>query len=563
MGTLAALGGARPTGIGWLDGVLLFGGGVAAAACGLRARTVPVYVAAGLAALCQPETGPLALAVVGLVAAFVRQARRGSSVYGTLAGGLAFAATVGAPLEAGATPVVVPLAGLAWMAASARRSGSRRFRQRFDRVAAALAVVVVVGAGLGALAVVNARVHLDRGADLVEDGLAAARRGDTEAAVDALEAGRRALRRGEASLGAAWAKPAWLVPGVSQNARALDTIVSEVRSLAGVAVTSARDADLASLRARQGRVDVAAVAAVQEPLQGVLTELRATQARLDDLTDGWLAGPVSSRLDDVRTQLADAIPSAELALDATRELPGLLGGDGPRRYLVLITTPVEARARTGFPGNFAEVTFTDGRFEMTRFGRIRDLNTAVLARDRVPAPDVPADFLARYGRFNADRDWRNITMSPDFPTVASIATQLYPLSGGRAVDGVMSVDPVGLAALLSFTGPVTVPGAPEPLTAENAAAFLLRHQYVELEDTPERVDVLESLAQATFDRLTAVDLPARPPWPTCSAPWWRRATCSWCPPWTARRRCSTGSACRAASRPWRATSWPSPPPTPP
>jgi hypothetical protein len=87
-------------------------------------------------------------------------------------------------------------------------------------------------------------------------------------------------------------------------------------------------------------------------------------------------------------------------------------------------------------------------------------------------------------------------------------TELYPQSGGRPVDGVIAVDPTALAALLQFTGPVTVPGVPEPFTADNAAEFLLLDQYVELPDTGERIDVLEDLARATFDRLTSGDLPS-------------------------------------------------------
>jgi hypothetical protein len=98
-------------------------------------------------------------------------------------------------------------------------------------------------------------------------------------------------------------------------------------------------------------------------------------------------------------------------------------------------------------------------------------------------------------------------MSPDFPTVAQVAMELYPQSGGRPVDGVMSVDPVALAALLRFTGPIAVPGVATPLDTTNAAQFLLRDQYVELPDVPDRVDALEQLAEIAFDRLTTADLP--------------------------------------------------------
>lgn len=505
LAVLGAFGGARPTGVGWLDTVLLGLGGAAAAACGARARTVPLYVAASAAALCQPGTVPLALGALALGIAVARRFRRGRSVAGAVAGGLAWAAAVGAPGSPGARPLVVPMVAIGWMVLSARQHGGRRFRRRVDRVVVTLVGVAVVGAGLGSLAAVTARSHLDRGADLLESGLTAARAGETEVAIADLRSAQRALDRGQDSLGALWSRPAWLVPGVSQNARALHHTVTDVTELASVGIRAAENADLESLRARAGQVDLAAVASMEAPLAEVLTQLEAAEASVDDRTDAWLLPAVRSRLEDLHDELADAIPSARLALDGVRVAPDLLGGTGSRTYLVLFATPVEARATTGFAGNYAEITFTGGRFDMPRFGRIVELDP--LASDPVRTVSGPADYLARYRRFGGDTDWRNITMSPDFPTIAAVAGELYPQSGGRAIDGVMSVDPVGLAALLRFTGPLAVPGVAEPLTADNAAGFLLRDQYIELPLSPDRIDALESLAEIAFERLRTADLP--------------------------------------------------------
>ncbi len=505
LGMLSAFGGARPTGIGWLDAVLLGLGGAAAAACGARARTIPLYLAAAAVALCQPATAPLVVACLALVAAFARSYRRSWSLAGALAGGLAWAGAVGAPFEPGARPLAVPMVALAWMVVSAQRHGGSRFRQRVDRVALAVGGVAVVAGALGALSVINARTHLDRGADLLESGLAAARSGDTDDAIADLRSARRALGRGQHSLGALWARPAWIVPGVSQNARALHHSVAEVAELAGVGIRAAEDADLESLRARSGQVELTAVAAMEEPLADVLAQLRTSSHTVERLTDQWLLPPIRSRLGELRRELADAIPSAELALDGVRVAPDLLGGDGARTYLVLFTTPVEARATTGFPGNYAEVTFTDGRFKMTRFGRIAELDRAPTDPPRTLSG--PPDYLNRYARFGVAGDWRNIAMSPDFPTIAAVAAELYPQTGRPPVDGVMSVDPVALAALLRFTGPIAVPGIATPLAADNAAQFLLRDQYIQLPDSAERVDVLEALAELTFEHLTTADLP--------------------------------------------------------
>lgn len=505
LGLLAALGGARPTGLGWLDPVLLGLGGAALAACGVRARTVPLYLAAASVAVLQPEPAPLALAVVALVAAFARRWDRRSSLAGALAGGLAWAGAVGVPSEPGASPLWVPVLAFGWVAWSAHRYGSRRFRQRFELVGGVVGGVLVVCAGLGAVAAVNARSSADRGADLLRSGLDAARIGDTEEAVADLRAARRAIGRAESSLGATWARPAWLVPGVSQNLRTLHRLTEEVDALAGQAVATVEAANLGELRARGGRIDLAAVSAVEEPLLELRSALEVGLAEVSALRGHWLLPPVQSGLDDVLDELTETIPSTDLAIEGVRVAPALLGADEPATYLVLFTTPVEARATGGFPGNFAEVTFTDGAFDMTRFGRISELVAAL--PEGGGTLSGPADYLARYSAYKPNWEWRNITMSPDLPSVAQVVGELYPQSGGRPIDGVMTVDPVALAALLRFTGPVAVPGLAEPLDHENAAEFLLREQYLTFDENPDRIDALETIAEVTFDRLGQRDLP--------------------------------------------------------
>ena len=504
VGLLSALGGARPTGLGLVDAVLLGLGGAAAAACGVRARTVTLYAAAGAAAICQPDVLPLLVAIAGLGAVVARSFVRGRTLMGALGGGLAWAATVGAPFGSTAQPVVVPLVALAAMAWSAYHAGSRGFRTRFRRVAMISVATFAIAAATGMLAVVASRNAVERGADLLDRGIEQAREGDTDAAVESLRSARGALDDTNSTLGAFWATPSWVVPGLSQNVRALHDIVAEVDQLAAVAITTADEANVQDLGPEDGRVDLEAIAAVEQPLEGALDRLRSARSNLAEVGDSWLLPPVRSRLEDVQEELDDALPDAELALEGVRLAPGMFGGGGESTYLVLFTTPVEARATSGFPGNYAEVTFTDGRFDMVEFGRISELNDALGSGGTISGPE---DFLRRYSPFGPQAEWRNITLSPDFPTVAAVAAELYPQSGGREVDGVMTVNPYGLAALMQFTGEVNVPGLPQPVGAEDAAQFLLRDQYALLPDVPDRTDALEILAETTFDRLAAADLP--------------------------------------------------------
>ncbi|MFA6135458.1 MAG: hypothetical protein WC869_15710, partial [Phycisphaerae bacterium] len=191
---------------------------------------------------------------LGLAAAFARRFRRRWTLAGASSGGLAWAAAVGAPFEPGARLLFLPMAALVWMAWSARRHAGRQFRRRFDRVALATVGLAVVAGALGTMSAISARIQLTRGVDLLQAGLTAAREGDTDGAVADLRAARQALGRGEDALGAVWARPAWALPGASQNLRALHSTVAEVGDLADAGIRAGEEADVESLRARHGQV---------------------------------------------------------------------------------------------------------------------------------------------------------------------------------------------------------------------------------------------------------------------------------------------------------------------
>jgi hypothetical protein len=59
-----------------------------------------------------------------------------------------------------------------------------------------------------------------------------------------------------------------------------------------------------------------------------------------------------------------------------------------------------------------------------------------------------------------------------------VIADLYPQSGGTPVDGVIAVDPEGLAAMMRLTGPITVPEWPVPITSANVSAITQNEAYV-------------------------------------------------------------------------------------
>jgi hypothetical protein len=206
-----------------------------------------------------------------------------------------------------------------------------------------------------------------------------------------------------------------------------------------------------------------------------------------------------------------------VALTAVRAAPGLLGAHGPRRYFLAFTTPSEARGLGGFMGNFAVLTADDGRITLTRSDRTSVIET----RPGEPSRplDAPPDYVARYGSHRPQDVLRDVTLSPDFPSVAQVIRGAYPAGDGAPLDGVLAVDPYTIAAVLAVTGPVHVEGLDEPLTHANAADVLLRRQYEAFEeDNAERIDVLDQASRAAFEALLRLDAvePAR--WATALGP---------------------------------------------
>ena len=291
---------------------------------------------------------------------------------------------------------------------------------------------------------------------------------------------------------------------VAQHERALRILVDNADSLVSVGDRAAHDADVQSLRVVQGRIDPARVTQMKRPLLRVEAALRQSSAALRRLDTTWLVPPASDAVATLTRDVDHARGSAKTAELAVTAAPRLLGAAAPQHYFIAFTTPSEARGGGGLMGNWGVLTVTDGHFELSAFGRTEELNAAGDAATK--SISGPSDYLAQYQRFSPAAEWRNVNMSPDFPSVADVIRQLYPQSGGSPIDGVIAIDPEGLAALLKLTGPVVVSGRAQPLTAKNAAKFLLRDQYTEF-GTSSRIDFLSDAAHAVTDRLTHSTLP--------------------------------------------------------
>ena len=497
-----------PTGVALWDAALLAGFtvglGVAAAAADRRLLLLAVVAVTAMAVA--GDGGILAagaaLGTAGAVAALGFRLPAPKA----FAGACTALALVGLRWPAGETSrLAVGAALVSVLAAAALARASTRARRRVVAGGAALLVAGGIAAGLYGVHALAARDELERAADLARRGLDAARDGRIEDATAALASAERDFADARRRLDRWSARPARFVPGLAQNGRALHTIASTGERLAAASVDVSSEVDIDDLRLRRGVLDLEQVVAARRGLAALAGLLDDAGAALADARGPLLVPVVDDALDDLDGEVAAAGESTSITLEVLRVLPELLGADGPRRWFLGLQGVSEARATGGIIGSSGILTTDAGRISLGPLGRTAELNSAGDPSTRTLIG--PPDYVARYRRYQVERVWQNVTLSPDGPSVAQVVEGLYPQSGGVEVDGVVLVDHVALAALLQLTGPVEVETWPEPLTAENVAGILLHEQYLRY-PRPERVDFLADAARGVFDRLTAGDLPA-------------------------------------------------------
>lgn len=379
----------------------------------------------------------------------------------------------------------------------------------------AVLVVGVLGVVVGGLLSAS---DLTAGTSAARKALTAVENGDTESARLSLESAQEHLDRADGILGPS-TLVARVVPSLAQHVNALDVALTESRNITRAADDLLASADYEKLR-YQGRVDVEQIRLLAPGATDVHKVLATAQGRLAEAQTSWLVGPLNDRVQELHDEIADVSEATDLASQVLAAAPGLFGADGDRRYLIVFLTPAELRGGGGFIGSYAELLARDGRVSLADSGPIPDLIKPDQFGERTLAG--PVDYVRRYGRFSPADYVQDIPYSPHFPYNAEVLAQVYPQAGGSEVDGVIGIDPIGLAALLELTGPVQVEGYDQPLSAENAADFLTRDQYVQfsnygdrdgtdetrrrLED--ERKDFLAAATKATFEELTRANLPA-------------------------------------------------------
>jgi hypothetical protein len=385
-----------------------------------------------------------------------------------------------------------------------RAHPARRSRRRV--VLWIAGTVIGLGAVLGLFAglrLATVARDLNRAADLIEAGSANIEAGQLGQARVEFDEAQGLLTRANSGLYQNLALDVvGAFPGGRQNLRSLrSTVGLALRLTSGanriLAATRTLESETGSLEVplRAGTVPLTDVVATQQAVASLAAEL-----------PGRGYEPSTSML------LPDVARAQELVFDAADErrpqldavgrglqlLAAMSGEDGPQRFLIAVANPAEMRGGGGMILSYGVLEVDNGTFTLGEFGGIDDL-----AIDEPVDPDflsVPLDYRARWEGREPTRLWRNTTLSPDLAFNAPIMEAMFAERTEEVLDGVIQIDPAGVAAILEGTGPVLVEGL-GLVDSTNVVDLTINRAYIDFPDRDQRQELLGDVAEAAFDAL--------------------------------------------------------------
>lgn len=228
---------------------------------------------------------------------------------------------------------------------------------------------------------------------------------------------------------------------------------------------------------QDGMINVSALQAVADSLSSSSKVFKSANEKVQGIGDTHIA-QVTELVDKAKDGFATLDGAVNAAGKVAPVLPQMLGANGQtRHYLVLAMSNVEIRACGGFPGSRGVMSVTDGKLELGDFVKV-DMMKEPLSP--LPITDEEANlFTTGWGLtgFNTlGYTMGDVTMTPDYPRAAQLASDMQKAIVGDDIDGVFAVDPVFLQYMLGIVGGTQLPDG-TVVDGSNAAKVLLHDIY--------------------------------------------------------------------------------------
>ena len=291
--------------------------------------------------------------------------------------------------------------------------------------------------------------------------------------------------------------PVWGVfealPVFGDDAEGLATVTDVLSDIAESGIPpvldSAAELNAGSFAPNEHQFPLDRIAALQAPATESSAVFADASARLDRIdADGFIA-PLTEELERLRDEVRLASATLDTARRASELMPRLLGGEGPRDYLLVFQTNAELRATGGLPGVMSLVHAENGRVDITR-----QVSAGALGELDKPVLPLTAEELDLYGR-QLGTYFLDSNFTPDLPRAAELWRARWRHETGAHIDGVFVVDPVAVSYLLGTTG-IQVEG--RTLTEQTLVTEVEHLAYLRYDDQVSQDSFFNAVADTAF-----------------------------------------------------------------
>ncbi|MGM7672144.1 DUF4012 domain-containing protein [Microbacterium sp. A93] len=291
--------------------------------------------------------------------------------------------------------------------------------------------------------------------------------------------------------------PIWrgfeFIPWLGANFTAVREVAEIADSIAADAVTPvlevASSMNLASFGFTGSTLDLAPLSAVEAPLAAASAVLSAADTQAQQIDANATLPPLSDAVHKMRDVVTEAATVVGTLHGASVLLPPMLGGEGPRTYVVAMQNNAELRSSGGIVGSLALLRAENGSISIVRQASTRDFPPL---DEPLPLSDsTTALFEDRPGRY-----MQNITSIPDFTEAGATLALRWEQQFGDSVDGVIAIDAIVAEHLVEATGDIAF--GPFTANADTIVPILLSGLYATFPDPVEQDAVFAQAANALF-----------------------------------------------------------------
>jgi hypothetical protein len=251
--------------------------------------------------------------------------------------------------------------------------------------------------------------------------------------------------------------------------------------------------------ASEGRFSLPTVTRLLQVLEPAMTSFAANLDRAGADRQTIDTPTLSPRLQSILERFDATYPLLRSGVQLARVAPELLGADRPRTYLLILQNEDELRPTGGFISAAGRVTMDAGKIVTLTVEDSYTVDDFTKPYDQPPVP---------FQNIMGIQLWlfRDSNWSPDFPTAAHKAIELYTYTQGGNFDGVIALDQTVVEALVGGLGPLTIDAAQPPLTASTIRAYM-RDAWAPSGQTDlttwvfQRKEFIGRLMQAMLDRV--------------------------------------------------------------